>query len=275
MTRVLRGSVRDVAQTPLWVHDSGGDGPIVCFSHGLLWSADMFAPQIHALQDRFRCVAWDHRGQGDSPVPPGRVATIEQCTEDAWALIQTLGRPVHFVGLSMGGFVGMRLAARHPEAIQSLVLLDTAADPEPLANIPKYRRLLFFARLFGVPGFLADRVLPIMVSRSLLEDPARADDVRTLRAGLMRNTRTIGPAVNGVLEREGFEEGLSGIRCPTLVARGDGDAAIAEPRARALHAGIQGARWATIPRAGHTSTLENPGAVNALLEEFLTSAQAS
>lgn len=267
--RELDGAIRDVGGTPLWVSDPGGDGPIVCFSHGLLWSADLFAPQIRALAARCRCVAWDHRGQGDSPVQPDRIASIEQCTSDAIALIEGLGEPVHFVGLSMGGFVGMRVAARRPELVRSLALLDTAADPEPEANVPKYRRLLLAARILGVPGFLADRVLPIMVARSVLDDPSRADDVRVLRAGLMRCRRSIHKAVNGVIEREACTHELAAIRCPTLVARGEEDVAIAEPRARALHAAIAGAEWASFPRAGHTAPLENPSAVTAVLTDFL------
>ena len=68
--------------------DDTGDGPTICFSHGLLWSKEMYAPQIEALKDRFRCVAWDHRGQGASEVPWDDVVTIEQVTADAAALIQ-------------------------------------------------------------------------------------------------------------------------------------------------------------------------------------------
>lgn len=254
----------------LHVEDTGGEGlPTVCFSHGLLWSARMFAPQIEALRGRYRCVAWDHRGQGRSAVPPGRIVTIEQVYADAVALIERLGvGPVHFVGLSMGGFVGMRLGARRPDLVRSLALLETAADPEPRNHLPRYRLLALAARLFGVNRPLADRVLRIMVARSVLEDPALAERVDALRAQLMENGPSVVKAVNGVLEREGVEQEVRRIRCPALVVRGTEDAAIALHRARALAEAIPGAEWAEVEGAGHTSTLERPEAVTALLERF-------
>ncbi|MEZ4241320.1 MAG: alpha/beta fold hydrolase [Myxococcota bacterium] len=259
-----------VGGVQLEVQDTGGDGPTVCFSHGLLWDHRMFGPQVEALRGRYRCVAWDHRGQGQSEVPPGRIVTIEQVTADAIALIEQLGTaPVHFVGLSMGGFVGMRIAARRPELVRSLVLLETAADPEPRDHLPRYRALSLVARLFGVNRWLAGRVLKIMCGKSFLADPALAARVDVLRAMLMDNRRDVVKAVNGVLERAAVTDELPRIACPTLVVRGTEDAAIALPRARALVEAIAGATWAEVEGAGHTSTLERPEAVTALLERFL------
>lgn len=253
----------------LSVVDTGGDGPVVAFSHGLLWSKEMFGPQMEALQDRFRCIGWDHRCQGRSEVTPGRVATIEENTRDALALLDVLGLDaVHFVGLSMGGFVGMRLAARHPDRIRSLALLDTAADPEPVSNHGKYRRLNFVARWFGMNRFLADRVMPIMFSPDFLSDPAKAEVKAAWRERLMKNDKSIYKAVNGVIEREGVVDELPAISCPTVVLWGVGDKAIAEERAVRTTEGIAGATLVRIPRAGHTSTIENPEAVNAALLQF-------
>ena len=92
-------------------------------------------------------------------------------TEDVAALVDTLRLgPVHFVGLSMGGFVGMRLAARRPELVRSLVLLDTSAGAEPPENLPRYRRLEWVARWIGhVPG--AEPVQAIMHGASARRDP--------------------------------------------------------------------------------------------------------
>lgn len=263
----MRVAVND---TELEVLDTGGDGPVVAFCHGLLWSHRMFLPQIEALRGRYRCIAWDHRGQGRSAVPPGRVVSIEQVTEDAIALLQRLDvGPVHFVGLSMGGFVGMRIAARRPELVRSLSLLATAADPEPRENLPKYRLLNGVARVFGVNRLLAGQVMKIMCAPGFLADPAQAARRAALAAQLMENGRTITKAVNGVLERDGVEHELAAIRCPTAVVWGTEDKAIARTRARAAAERIPGARWMEIRGAGHTSTLETPEAVTAALTEFL------
>ena len=252
-----------------------GSGPPILFSHGLLWSARMYAPQVAALSSRYRCIAYDHRGQGRSEIPPERTIEIETVTDDAIALIEKLGiAPCHFVGLSMGGFVGMRIAARRPELVKSLSLLETAADEEPAKNLPKYRVLNTVTRL-GLLRLVADRVMPIMFGDSFLEDPARRAERDRLVQELRGNRRRIYRAVNGVLTRKSVAEELGRIRCPTLVVHGEEDRAIAKQRALALHAGIAGSELVLLPRGGHTITLEEPEAVTDELSRFIDQVELS
>lgn len=247
-----------------------GTGQALCFSHGLLWDHHMFGPQIAAFRDKYRVIAWDHRGQGRSEVPPDRSIPIEQVTADAISLIEALGvAPVHFVGLSMGGFVGMRIAARRPELVRSLSLLETAPDAEPRAHLPRYQMLAIAARLFGLNSLLVSRVLKIMCAPSFLVDPANSSRKAELHAILSRNQRSIVKAVYGVLEREPVLNELSKIKCPVLVLRGTEDMAISRERARLSVDAIPAARWVEIEGAGHTSSLERPEAVTRALREFL------
>lgn len=253
----------------LHYEDQGRGAETIVFSHGLLWSAAMFEPQIRALSGEFRCVAWDHRGQGRSASPPERSHSIEACYHDALALLDHLGAtPCHFVGLSMGGFVGMRIAARHPELLRSLTLMATAADGEPRANVGKYRTLNLVARYLGV-GVVASKVMPIMFGSTFLADTARRDERAQWTAELRKNQRTIHRAVTGVIEREGCMDELENIQCPTMILHGDQDAAITRARAQATHAALRGASFEAIPDAGHTMTIENPVAVNRALRRFL------
>jgi 3-oxoadipate enol-lactonase len=246
-----------------------GSGPPVLFSHGLLWSGRMYAPQIAALCSRYRCIAYDHRGQGRSETPPERTIEIETVYRDTVALIEALGiAPCHFVGLSMGGFVGMRLAARRPELVRSLVLLETAADAEPRQNLPKYRVLNAIARL-GLLGAVAGRVAPIMFGQTFLRDTTRSAERRSYTRALAQNRRRIYRAVNGVLSRHGVEQELAAIRCPTLVVWSAEDRAIARTRAEALHRGIAGSELTILPRGGHSVTLEEPELVSEVLSRFL------
>ena len=252
----------------LHYEDSGGDGEVIVFSHGLLHSCRMFDPQVVALSGHYRCVAYDHRGQGQSEVPSGSVVAIETVYEDAVALIESLGvGPVHFVGLSMGGFVGMRLAARRPDLLRSVVLLETAADEEPRQNLPKYTVLKWLARTLGV-GVVARRVMPILFGPTFLSDPLRRAEVRLWRDRLSTNKRNIYKAVNGVLKRSSVVHELGAITCPALVIHGDEDKAIVLSRGQALCDGIAGATMVTIAGAGHSSTIEQPDAVNAALIDF-------
>ena len=262
-TRILCNGVQ------LMVEDSGGGGPTVLFSHGLLYSLRMWDAQIASLRARFRCVAYDHRGQGQSEAPPTGL-DMDTVTEDAAALIASLRLgPVHFVGLSMGGFVGMRLAARRPELVRSLALLDTAAGPEPAKNLPRYRRLEWVARWIGTRPVLKP-VQAIMHGASARRDPTRAADLRAWREHLLRvDAKAMTRAVEGVLQRQSAVPLLARIRCPTLVLVGEEDTATVPARAAEVAAGIAGARLVRIPRAGHMSPIDAPEAVTAELRAFL------
>lgn len=263
----------DVNGTSLYVEDTGvpaggAAGPVVVFSHGLLWNTELFAPQIAALRARHRCVAWDHRGQGRSASDFRHTIDMELVWQDAVALIEQLGlAPVVFVGLSMGGFVGMRMAARRPDLLAKLILVETSADPEPIENVPRYRLLTAVTRAIG-PRPVRSRVAPIMFGKSFLADPARAAE-RERYFNILVSRKDIWKAVNGVIDRAPIYPELSRVKTPTLILVGDEDVATVPAKSERLHAAIAGSRLVRIPRAGHSSTVEEPAAVTAAISEFL------
>lgn len=250
--------------------DTGNGEENIVFSHGLLMSGKMFADQIEALEGSYRCIAFDHRGQGQSAVTKTGY-DMDDLAEDARELIEKLGAgPCHFVGLSMGGFVGMRLAARHPELIKSLTILDSSAEPEPEENHGRYGRLNFVARWFGL-GLIAGKVMPIMFGKSFLSDPAKAERRKFWQAQIASGDRLgITRAVKGVIERRGVLEEIGAIKCPTLVLVGDEDVATVPDKSRRIQNAIPGAEMVIIPGAGHSSTVEQPERVNAALGAFLS-----
>lgn len=229
----------------------------------------MFDAQVATLRSRYRCISWDHRGQGQSDVPPVRSVSIEDCYADAVALVELLGvAPVHFVGLSMGGFVAMRLAARRPDLVRSCMLLETSAEAEPAENVPRYRTLNRVAKWFGL-GVVANKVMPIMFGKTFLSDPARSVERDAWRARLSGNRRDIWRAVNGVIEREPIMSELSQITAPTLIMVGDEDVATIPLKSERIHAAIRGSKLVRIPHAGHSSSIEQPVHVSAAIEAWI------
>jgi pimeloyl-ACP methyl ester carboxylesterase len=251
-------------------YDVTGAGPeTIIFAHGLLWDGYMFHKQVAALRDRYRCVTFDFRGQGKSEVTRAGY-DMDTLSLDAAQLIEGLGyAPVHFAGLSMGGFVGMRLAARRPELLRSLILIETSAEPEPVGNVPKYRMFYRVARLLG-PGAVAGRVMPIMFGQRFLNDPARSAERAEWRKRASANHRVgIARATEGVIARRGVTDEIGAISLPTLIIVGDQDVATVPEKARRIHELIAGSRLVVIPGAGHTSSIEEPEAVTAAIEGFL------
>jgi pimeloyl-ACP methyl ester carboxylesterase len=254
--------------------DTGVGADPVVFAHGLLWSGRMFDAQVAALRARHRCVTFDFRGQGQSEVARAGY-DMETLTQDAAALIEALGvRPCHFVGLSMGGFVGLRLAARRPELIRSLLLLSTSADRERLWNALRLRALAFVARWLGL-RLVAGRVMRSMFGRTFLADPVRAAEGAAWRRVMLAN-HPVGTrrAILGVLWRRSVAGELARIQAPTLILVGDEDDPAPPAKARRIHQRIGGSRLVVIPNAGHTLPVEAPEAVNAALAEFLAGVSA-
>lgn len=249
--------------------DTGSGPETIVFAHGLLMNRGMYQAQVTALSGNHRCIAYDHRGQGESEVTVDGYDMDSQ-TEDAAALIRALdASPCHFVGLSMGGFIGLRLAIRYPELLRSLVLIATSADPESHDSARGYRRLNFFARWLGL-RLLAGRIMPIMFGRTFLADPERAREREVWReqmAGAGRHgvVRTAA----AVIERQGIQGQLGKVRTPTLILVGDEDAATPLEFSERMRDGIPGARMVVIGGAGHSSTIEQPEAINHELAAFL------
>ena len=262
----------NVNGTTLYYEDTGGNGPPIVFSHALLWNTELFAAQIAFLKHRYRCIAYDHRGQGKSADGEGRAISMDTYVADAAALIEALGvGPVHFCGLSLGGIVGMRLAIERPELIRSLVLLDTTADPEPSKF--KYKALNVVARYFGM-GPVAKAVMPALYGKTSLNDPARAADRAAWQQHLVANRRSIWRAINGVLERKSIFADLGRISAPTLVAVGDEDIATVPAQAERIANAIKGAQLFVIPQAGHCSSVEQPDAITGIVAAFLDEQRA-
>jgi 3-oxoadipate enol-lactonase len=253
----------------LYCEDTGSGAQAIVFAHGLLCDGRMFEHQVASLRDRYRCVAFDFRGQGRSEITPAGY-DIDNVTTDARALIDALNlAPCHFLGLSMGGFVGMRLASRHPQLIRSLMLLSTSADEEPREKLFRYKVMSFVARWISM-RLVAGRLKDVMFGPRFQTDPARQAEREEWRRRLLTNS-PIGAirAAKGVFSRPPIYEEIGGIRAPTLIIVGERDTATPPEKARRIHERIPHSRLMVIPEAGHTCTIEEPAAVNAALNDFL------
>jgi 3-oxoadipate enol-lactonase len=264
-----------IAYTDTGAPASRPEAPTVVFGHGLLFSGWMFTAQIDALRDAYRCVTIDWRGQGDSP-PADDGYDMDTLAGDAIALVEHLGTaPVHYVGLSMGGFVGQRLAARRPELVRSLVLLDTSADPEEPASARKDRLLANIFRVVGI-GPVRKPTMKLMFGPTFLADPKSEPIVAEWIRRLSECDRgAIRQAVRGVANRNGVLDEIGSITAPTLVVVGEHDAATPPQRARIIAGAIPGARLEIVANSGHSSTVEQPEALTSLILSFINEVDAT
>jgi 3-oxoadipate enol-lactonase len=251
----------------LYYVDQGAGDETLVFSHGLLMSHEMFHEQLDFFKSSYRCIAYDHRGQGKSEVTQTGY-DMDSLYLDAAALIENLNvGAVHFIGLSMGGFVGMRLAARKPHLLKSLTLLETSADAEVYKL--KYKLLSAVVKVAGTKP-VHKKVMNILFGQTFLTDSERKDEVTHWTNHLLSRPRSITKCVDGVINRQPVYDELKSIAIPTLILVGDEDVATPPNKAERIHKQINGSILEVIEGAGHSSSIEVPEKVNFLLRKFLS-----
>src|SRR6266853_2847269 len=254
-------------------YQESGSGPeTIVFSHGLLMDHTMFAPQRAVFEKQYRVIAYDHRAQGESE-DPGSGYDVDTLTQDSAALIQTLkAAPCHFAGLSMGGFIGMRLAAHFPQLVRTLTLMNTTVEKEKLSNRIRYGFLAQLVKLIGPAPFTPIAVKELF-GRTTHHNTEKRAMLDEWTAKLRARPKNIARSLQAVMNRRAFRSTeMAAIGCPTLIITGEDDTAQPPRNSESLAAGIRGARVVSIPGAGHSSSLEAPEAVIAAMRTLFSTA---
>ena len=279
--------------TGLRVEEVGSGERTVVFSPNPFTGRALFDAPVAALSGDYRCLRYDHRGQGDSGFgasqPSPELLGTEGLYEDAVALLEQLGvDSCHWVGSSIGGFVGVRLAARHPELVRSLVLLGFSTRRLSRADLKQLNMMLGMVRvsrrLGGVGNAVlrrvTERVMRNLFGTTFMSDPARADDRALWRqrfAALL--VPEAAPMFRAVFGHPGSPpELLAQIEAPTLIIAGEDElAAFDEARDDCLQAqrDIPDARLVTVPGAGHMILIEQPEVGTAAITEFIRAVDAA
>jgi 3-oxoadipate enol-lactonase len=264
-------AVMRIRGADLFVQDTSGPGETILFLHGFLFDGRQYDAQVDSLRDRYRCVTLDFRGQGRSGPARGGYQ-VEQHTADVLAVIRRLeSPPVHLVGLSMGGFVGLRIAAREPGALSSLSLLNTSAAAHARTKFPKQLALGAVARFAGVSlPVIRSGVEAEMYGEAFRTDPLRAAEREVWRQRWAQADRaTLVRTLLGFMVRPDVRDELGEVTVPTLVIAGGADASLPARYSREIHSLIAGSRYVELPDVGHSSPVEDPDGVTQALREFL------
>lgn len=238
-----------------------GDIPIV-FGHGLMLSSNMWKSfYLPSLPDRYRGYALDFRGHGRSAKVEG--CTIRRMADDVYefALKCGLGKFV-YVGVSMGGGVGVQLALDHPESLSALVLYS------PMTGLGRSGVLMF--RLLG--SFFAGKrwlVRPMMRGLCIRKPPEDSLE-RAVDEAMLVSARSLREFVADKLPIRGLEH-LDLLTVPTLVVIGGKDTAVPVSQQKELGLRIPGAKIVMYPEEGHMVTYEKQDEVFSETMTFLES----
>jgi 3-oxoadipate enol-lactonase len=224
----------------------------------------MWGPLRAELGD-WPTVSHEHRGHGMGPVPPGPY-TIADLGSDVVAHLDSLSlERVHYCGLSLGGMVGMWLAAHHPERVERLVLCCTSAHLHPEAYAERARAV----REAGALTEISDSVLARWLTPEYAADHPEVE--AALRAQLEHTPVEGYAACCEAIAAMDLRDDLPSIAAPTLCIAGREDPATPPEQLERIADAIPHARLDILSPAAHLVAVQRPDVVAGLILDHLRS----
>ena len=255
----------EVLGNPTWYTVQGAGDETVLLLHGGLSNSDVLLDTIGGpLGEHRRVAAFDRRGHGRTADTPEEFH-YESMVDETIAVIEHLGGPVHVVGWSDGGIVGLLLALRRPELVGRLVAIGTNYHWNVLPDIPGAA-----AAVDGTPeggdgdggdGPAEDPIVAFMAASYAERSPDGPDHFAVVAA---KGFHLFG------IEPELNVDDLATVSVPVLVMVGDDDLVPLTHTAE-FFAGLPEAQLAVVPGASHALPMEHPEEVVRLIERFLGS----
>ena len=253
--------------------DWGGSGDTLIFLHGGALTAHSWDLVCLGLRDRWRCLALDLRGHGDSGWSDEY--RIETAVDDVAALVAHHGAVrVHLVGNSLGGLVAAHYAASHPAMLASLTLVDVGPNVDFAAtqSIRDYIEQTDGAENFAAAIEAGMNVNPRIdrdaLEYRLLHSMREGPDRRVYWKQDRRRMHDYDYFLSKIAE---IEQLAPSIGVDVLVARGARSRVFSDASAQACAKSFAHGRWVRIEDSGHNIHEANPGAFLTALREFLSS----
>jgi 3-oxoadipate enol-lactonase len=232
------------------------DAPVVVLGPSLGTTRAMWDPQHAVLCQRFRVLRYDLLGHGGSAVPAGPY-TVDQLAGEVLSLLKGIER-FHYVGLSLGGMIGMALAAAAPDRIGRLALLCTSAHLPPAQG--------WLDRAHQVRAYGTASIADTVTARWFTPDFTERAPFLAMLAGTPDEGYAACCAAIAELDLRAV---LGRITAPTLVVAGHDDPATPPEHGRRIADAIPGARFVELADAAHLANVQRPTEVSALLTEHL------
>lgn len=275
------GIIYTINGQPLHVQEEGVLGrPIAILIHG--WSSSWFAvsPLVNILKQRYRCLAVDLPGFGQSPASRERL-TIPLYTELIIGLIEQVSpsKPVVLVGHSMGGMISLTLALRRPELIERMVLVcpTVSGHLAPLINMMLFPFVVM--ERFSFTRAIVTIFEPLIgITDRLLRTPLFADRTEISQADYERIKADSRRRDQGSVRAEAFramrENDLRGqlgkIHVPSLIVWGMEDNVVPLRDASVVAREMPEADLRIIPNAGHWPQFETPQITERHVRAFMS-----
>ena len=247
----------------------------IVFAHPLLFDSTVFDPLVPELANDFHIILLDIHGHGKSGYRSP--LTLEEMTADYYELLKTLNfSKVTWVGYSIGGMIGLRLATQHPQLIESLILMATSAQLDQ-PQIREQTGQLWQMFRDGHREDIVDAALQFFFApATFLHQP---DLVAKYRQKILSYNQAQAEGMfevaRAVLDREDISDQIKAIAAPTLVIAGKEDLAPVPPEMELIASRIPHTRRVVVDGASHLLAVEKPEQVSLIVKQFLHARQLS
>ncbi len=245
--------------------DEQGSGDPVLLIMGLGYPSYLWHRTRPLLAERYRTIALDNRGSGQSDVPPGPYPIAVMASDAAAALDAAGVERAHVFGLSMGGMIAQEFALQYPRRVRSLILGCTSAGGPNAVRAEKQVTDILTAR--GVPPEEAAKAM-----RPFIYDAgtplARIEEDMDIRRKWFPRPEGFIAQLMGIFAWESYSR-LEQITAPTLVIHGLSDQLIPPGNGELIAAKIPSAKLVLLPHASHIFITDQQEASHKAIMDFL------
>lgn len=249
-----------------------GEGPDLVLLHPFPTNHRFWLGVADQLASRYRLIAYDLRGHGDS-TPGSGPATMEKHAADLARLceVNKITKAV-FAGVSVGGYVLFEFWRRHRERVAALVLSDTRATADTPEGRAARLKSAEDVQQNGTAAFLEGMVTKLLGQHTRDNRPDVVEGTRKMMARM--TAAGIVAIQQGMAARPDSAGTLATVDVPTLVLVGAEDTLTPPADAEFMHQHIPGSRLEVIPHAGHFAIYEQRNAAGKVMREFLDDLKA-
>lgn len=245
-------------------YEIAGQGQPVLFLHGLGSSTADWQPQLAAFQDRYRVIAVDVRGHGQSEKPPGPYS-MKLFAQDMAALLDHLGHDAaHLVGLSLGGMLAFQMMADMPERVTSAAIVNSGPEV-PMRTLSE--KMAIWQRLVLFQLFSMQKIGEIL-SQRLFPDEHQADLRAIFVEKWAQNDKRAYMDATRALAGWGVMAHIGGMQQPVLAIASDMDYTPVEMK-QAFVDHMPNAELVVIEDARHAVPFAQPDKFNPVLAAWL------
>ena len=245
------------------------NAPVIIFIHGFPLNKSMWDKQMIALKDKYRVIAYDVRGHGDSEAGDGDFS-IELFVNDLLGMMDVLKvEKTVLCGLSMGGYIALNAVTKHPDRFDALVLSDTNCLDDTSEAKEKRLKAIDNIRENGVEKFADESIKNLFALESFT---TREAEIAAAKEMIVKTSnQSLFSTINALAQRKETCSILPEIKVPVLIMVGEEDKITPPEASKLMHDNIKDSRLSIIENAGHLSNMENPDRFNEQLKQFVAS----